>query len=314
MAALQSGNYVGSYEILAPIGAGGMGEVYRARDTKLKRDVAIKVLPEVFSRDPERVARAQRLSIKDEVALSRVIAGNLDMFLMDKRGLLQPFTSDPASDGGGVWSPDATRIAFSSYRKGLNDIYLKSVTGGNEIPLIVSKENKLIHDWSPDGRYLLYSSQNPKTARDLWAFPLEEGKDRILVVNTPFEDLSGSFSPDSDWIAYASNQSEQYEIWIQSFPVAGQPMRISFNGGSGPLWRGDDIFFLSPDNFMMSVHVTRHAGRPVADTIPPQQLFKAPSTKYDISRDGQRFLFDLPLEEALAQKITVVQNWSVRKK
>jgi serine/threonine protein kinase len=60
VAALQSGTYVGSYEILAPIGAGGMGEVYRARDTKLKRDVAIKVLPEVFSRDPERVARAQR--------------------------------------------------------------------------------------------------------------------------------------------------------------------------------------------------------------------------------------------------------------
>ena len=60
MPALQSGSHVGSYEILSPIGAGGMGEVYRARDTKLKRDVAIKVLPAEFSRDPERVARAQR--------------------------------------------------------------------------------------------------------------------------------------------------------------------------------------------------------------------------------------------------------------
>src|SRR6202163_4642460 len=58
--ALSAGTRLGQYEILAPIGAGGMGEVYRACDTKLKRDVAIKVLPEAFARDPERMARFQR--------------------------------------------------------------------------------------------------------------------------------------------------------------------------------------------------------------------------------------------------------------
>ena len=60
MPTLQSGSHVGSYEILGPIGSGGMGEVYRARDTRLKRDVAIKVLPVEWARDPERLARAQR--------------------------------------------------------------------------------------------------------------------------------------------------------------------------------------------------------------------------------------------------------------
>src|ERR1700722_3983192 len=58
--ALTAGTRVGPYEILAPIGAGGMGEVYRARDTKLDRDVAIKVLPAAFAQDPERLARFER--------------------------------------------------------------------------------------------------------------------------------------------------------------------------------------------------------------------------------------------------------------
>src|ERR1700724_2440077 len=57
---LSAGTRLGPYEIFAPIGKGGMGEVYRARDTKLKREVAIKVLPEAFARDPERMARFQR--------------------------------------------------------------------------------------------------------------------------------------------------------------------------------------------------------------------------------------------------------------
>src|ERR1700693_4842651 len=57
---LSIGERVGIYEILAPIGAGGMGEVYRAKDTKLKRDVALKVLPEAFAQDPERMARFTR--------------------------------------------------------------------------------------------------------------------------------------------------------------------------------------------------------------------------------------------------------------
>src|SRR6516225_2663618 len=58
--ALATGVRLGAYEIVSPIGAGGMGEVYRARDTKLKRDVALKVLPDAFARDPGRMARFQR--------------------------------------------------------------------------------------------------------------------------------------------------------------------------------------------------------------------------------------------------------------
>ena len=57
---LAPGTRIGHYEVVAAIGAGGMGEVYRARDTKLKREVALKVLPDAFAPDPERMARFQR--------------------------------------------------------------------------------------------------------------------------------------------------------------------------------------------------------------------------------------------------------------
>ena len=60
MSALSSGARLGQYEVIAPLGSGGMGEVYRARDTKLGRDVALKILPELFTKDAERVARFQR--------------------------------------------------------------------------------------------------------------------------------------------------------------------------------------------------------------------------------------------------------------
>src|SRR5579864_9190389 len=57
---LAAGSKLGPYEILAPLGAGGMGEVYRARDTKLQREVAVKVLPEIFAGEPDRIARFTR--------------------------------------------------------------------------------------------------------------------------------------------------------------------------------------------------------------------------------------------------------------
>ena len=73
--ALASGAKIGAYEVLAPLGAAGMGEVYRARDTKLDRDVALKILPESFATDPDRSMRCQR-EAKTEVKGGGV--GNID--------------------------------------------------------------------------------------------------------------------------------------------------------------------------------------------------------------------------------------------
>jgi serine/threonine protein kinase len=98
---LAAGTRLGPYEILSPLGAGGMGEVYRARDSKLKRDVAVKVLPQALSADPDALARFEREALA-VAALSHpnILAihdfGTQDgtvyavMELLEPRGVLQP--------------------------------------------------------------------------------------------------------------------------------------------------------------------------------------------------------------------------------
>src|SRR5215470_12732337 len=94
--ALAVGAKLGVYEILAPIGAGGMGEVYRARDTKLKRDVALKVLPEAFARDPARMARFQR---EAEVLASLNHPNIAHIYGVEERALVMEFVEGESPKG-----------------------------------------------------------------------------------------------------------------------------------------------------------------------------------------------------------------------
>ncbi|HKE28937.1 MAG TPA: protein kinase [Bryobacteraceae bacterium] len=101
----RAGAKVGPYEILAPLGAGGMGEVHRARDTRLKRDVALKVLPEAFARDPERMARFQReaevlasLNHPNIAQIYGVEGGALVMELVEGEPLRAPQSRETALD------------------------------------------------------------------------------------------------------------------------------------------------------------------------------------------------------------------------
>src|SRR5215469_2323830 len=105
---LEPGQYVGPYEILAPIGAGGMGEVYRARDTKLKRDVALKVLPDAFARDPGRMLRFQR---EAEVLASLNHPNIAHIYGVEERALVMELV-EGESPKGPLPFEDAWKIAL----------------------------------------------------------------------------------------------------------------------------------------------------------------------------------------------------------
>jgi hypothetical protein len=151
----------------------------------------------------------------------------------------------------------------------------------------------------------------------MWLLPDPGGSpgDRkpIPFLQTEFNELRGAFSPDGKWIAYDSDESGRYEVYVQTFPVTGAKWQVSKGGGTHPKWRrdGKELLYLGADRRMTAVAVktggTFQAGN-------PQPLFEtritSPLARYAMTRDGQRFLVPTPMGEAGATFATVVINWT----
>ena len=255
------------------------------------------------------------------VAVQLNVQNHPDIWLMDlARGGLTRFTFGPAINNAPVWSPDGTRIAFSSNRTGLNNLYVKpSSQTGTEQLLLETATIKYPRDWSPDGGFLLYSSDEPKSGRDLLALPIS-GSDRkpIPVATTPFVEDNGQFSPDGRWVAYETNESgNRVEVVVQPFPQPTGKWQVSNNGGVQPRWSSDgkELYFIAPDGKLMAVPVATSgtnftAGTPVA-LFPARIAPGAGANKqqYAVSRDG-RFLINQPVEATAASPITLILNWN----
>jgi Tol biopolymer transport system component len=223
---------------------------------------------------------------------------NRDIWLLDATGGTPiHFTTDPAWEAFPVWSPDATRIVFTSNRSGTFDLYEKSVTGQTPETLFnKSGEGKGVTSWSPNGKFLLYYSIGQPT--HLRLLPVDGPVDRaaIPVVDAQFQSITGRFSPDGRWILYTSNESAPSEVSVRSFNAAtgaiGPPTVITHDGGRTPLWRGDgkEIFYFNNDGMVTAMEV--NASGTTFQPGTPKPLFKAPSGVlfWDVTPDGQRFL------------------------
>jgi len=235
------------------------------------------------------------------------------------RGGATRFTFE-STDSFPVWSPDGRRIAFASNRKGNYDLFLKpsSGTGAEEELVLASAFTKLPIDWSLDGRFLLYVYGDPKNGWDLAALPITGDRKPIVVVSTPFEERGGQFSPDGRWVAYQSNESGRFEIYVQPFPAPGDKWQVSIAGGTDPRWRpdGKELFFLAPDAKLMAAPV--RASNSTFETGSPVSLFQTRTAvggnanlipQYAVSRDG-RFLFNVPDDTSTAAPITLILNWT----
>jgi hypothetical protein len=178
-------------------------------------------------------------------------------------------------------------------------------------------------DWSRDGRSLLYFEIAPGTNRDLWILPVTTdgnpvpGAKASQYLLTPFSEWHGRFSPQPSpkWVAYQSNESRRYEIYVDWFPEPRNKIRISTEGGQYPQWGpgGRELFYVSPAYKLMSVSLK--LGTVSLEPSSPRELFALPayddglSSPYEVAPDGQRFLVRATPQQQSAQALTVLVNW-----
>jgi Tol biopolymer transport system component len=238
--------------------------------------------------------------------------GNFDLWMHEvARNSSIRFTFDPAQDLLPVWSPDSRRIFFDSLR-GAGGLYEKDASSATEEKLLLkAAPGEELFPWSFDGRHLLYSVRGPKGKRDLWALSVDGEHKPFLA--TDFDEGRGQFSPDGRWVAYESNESGCYEIYVRGFPQTAGKWKVAVAGGEQPRWRRDgrEIYYVAPGNKLMAVEVKPSGA--ALEVGSSKELFAmkvavSPGYEYDVTSDGKRFLVNSRIEGAVTP-ITVVLNW-----
>ena len=227
------------------------------------------------------------------------------------RSVSSRLTFNPAGDNFPLWSPDGLRVAFQTLR-GLRQ---QLAAGGVHDEELLRADSGLLTptDWSRDGRFIAYTKPTLTRFSDIWILPLSGDRKPFAFVETPSQDDHAVFAPDGRWIAYTSTESGQAQVYVQPFPSAGGKFQISKNGGNLPMWRadGNELFFLAPDTTIMAaaIETTRQFESGI-----PQPLFLSGATmffhgQYAVTRDGKRFLANVPQQESSPLPLTVVVNW-----
>ena len=212
-------------------------------------------------------------------------------------------------------------MAFSSDRAGNSDIFLRRADGsGEEKVLAGTPRRDYVSDWSRDGKYLLYVTMDPETGIDLWYLERNEdgsGWEPHPFLQSPLSQIVARFSPDGRYVAYVSNESGQFEVYVQPFPEGGRKVTVSSNGGTKVRWSrdGKELFYVE-EQTLVAVSVSMAGDFSVGGAT---RLFEHPGlltggnyAPYDVSADGQRFILAEQVgdgADALEPSIRVVQNW-----
>jgi serine/threonine-protein kinase len=276
---------------------------------------------------PRRAYVYPRISPDGSMLAVQVSDQENDIWVWDfARATLARLTFDPGADNFPVWTPDGSRIIYSSQREGLiSQLYWQTPDGSGGVERLVqtapSPYGQYAHSIAPDGNQLVFGQGG-----DLFVLTLG-GERRITpLVQTEFNEYNGEISPDGRWLAYQSSETSRSEIYVKPFPkVDSGRWQVSTDGGTRPLWSRDsrELFFVTDGRQLMSVAVG--GTESVFTSSAPQLLYEVPSRyfltgagtfpgrTYDISADGRRFLLMKPSSSTDAApavtQFVVILNW-----
>ena len=254
------------------------------------------------------------------LVFDRSSGAGFDIWIADLvRGAQTRLTFDGMDTFQPTWSHDGERVAYSSNKGGDYNIYWTRADGSGEAEQLTDrKEEDRPLSFSSDGELLAFQSNHAETSWDLWILSLEGGRKPEVFLATPASEMSAEFSFDGRWIAYASNESGRYEIYVRPYPGPGGKWQISTDGGNYPHWtkNGRELVYRASTRRWMSVSVSTEGNSLKIGT--PQLLFEgefvdsADSSNYDVSADGSWFAllrFDEKEEQSDESHLTFIFNW-----
>jgi len=275
---------------------------------------------------PTRPYLYPRLSPDGTRIASDVTGQNRDIWIWDlTRKAETRLTTDPAQDRSPTWMPDGKRVIYTSDRKGSPNLFWGAADAVKEAEqLTTGLDSHFAHSISPDGKRLVLrrNREGNTSGADLMMLVLDGSKLEELIVTSSAE-YNGEISPDGRWLAYQTDRSGRFEIFVRPFPdVRGGEWPISSGGGTEPLWSRNtpELFYRAPNGAVMSVDVV--PGESWKAETPKQVLagegyFLEPNGNpyrtYDVSLDGRKFLMlkNAPVAEnaRTMPHLIVVKNW-----
>jgi serine/threonine-protein kinase len=211
------------------------------------------------------------------------------------------------------WTPDGESLTVTSNSDGWFNLYSQSVDGIGEPVRLTNREVPHFGgQWSHDGRFLAFAEQHPATQNDVWVLALDEARTLQCVARTAADESGPTFSPNGKWLAYSSDESGRYEIYVTPFPEADRRLQVSTDGGRQALWAPDGrTIYYRNGNRMMAAPITYE---PSFEVGQPEVLFTGSFegetrnlATYDISADGKKFL--MVEVDPTDSQIVIVTNW-----
>jgi serine/threonine-protein kinase len=226
-------------------------------------------------------------------------------------------TQNRYAGGPAIWNRDGDGVIFGPDIEGIINLHMQSIAGGAPRRLGKGPINQIVDDLTPDGKWVVLSERGPATGSNIRRLALEGNGEPDDLLATEFNELNADVSPDGRWMAYQSDESGRFEVYVRPFPAVNEGRwQVSATGGTRPLWSRDEreLFFLDAARNMTAVSV---AAGPRLTFGAPQLLFatapfglEGQQRNFELSMDGRRFLMvrNLP-PPADVPSVVLIQNW-----